>query len=419
MSVLRNVVPESSKDAFIRDSIAGASTGVYTGIIGTFMLYVARKDLHSSEFLLGLICAAPFIGATLTLFYAHAMDGRPKMPFMIWPNVIGRSLFIATAFVNSAVPFSLLATTSQMLGGLSGPCYAAIMKEVYPDRKRGTLMAIIRVGATIMIFISQLFGGKLMHALGYTKLFPIAALFGITGILVFGTVKTAPVDPNDPANQRAPIGEFLKDTLNIMVHDKENRLFLTAISIGAVGNLIVLPAYTICQVDKLHITESQIAIIGAISTCFWALSYPLWGRIVDRRSPLTAWAISTLLYAALPISYFFATAWWHIIIGQAIAGASLGGMELGFFNGIIHFTREGKEMHHQALHSFAQGVRGVALPFCGAGLVALCSRTRIDLNYIFLLSAVFLAAGCFMLLAQDRRAQKDLARSTVANESSE
>lgn len=387
----------------MRDAWSGIFAGIFAGIISPFMLYVARKDLHCSGFLLGLICASPFIGSALTLFYAQTMEGRHKMPFTVWPAAIGRGLFLAALFTKTPLPFALIASGSQLLISVAVPPYAAVMKEVYPDQRRGSLMAYIRVVSTITMLIFTLIGGKLLSTMGYQYLFPLAAMVGVGSALLFGTIRTSLVDRDDPANQRVPMGQFIRETLGILATDRENRWFAIAVSVGGFGNLIILPVLTIFQVDRLHMTESQLAIITIAGTFFWAISYPFWGKVVDHRSPLMAWIVSMIVYSALPLSYFFAKEWWQIIPGNIIASTALGGMELGYFNSIIQYSKEGKETQHQALHLFIQGIRGMIGPFFGASLITICAATGVPARYIFLLSVALMIVGSWLLMIKLER----------------
>lgn len=175
-----------------------------------------------------------------------------------------------------------------------------------------------------------------------------------------------------------------------------------AVLIGSMGISILAPVFTIFQVGKLHMTETQMAIFATAGNLTWALTYPFWGRLVDSKNPAVAWALSMMLYAVLPLSFFFATQWWHVLIPSIIAGTSLGGMDLGFFNAILHYSEEGKETQYQALHAFVQGIRGAVGPFIGAWLLITCTRVGVPQRYLFLLAVAFIIAGCIPVAARLR-----------------
>ncbi|HEY3297151.1 MAG TPA: MFS transporter [Armatimonadota bacterium] len=404
MSFLRNAVPESCRDAFVKDVGSGVLSGMYSAVIGTFLMYVARKELHCSDMMLGMISAAPFIGCILALFYAHAMEGRPKMPYMVWAHSLGRALYFGILFINTPLPFALVATAAQVIVSLGGPPYAAVINEIYPVQQRGILMSYVRVAAYFSMLVFTLIAGRLLHVVGFHYVFPMAAVVGVGAALVFGTIKTAPIDIDDPANHRPPLGNFIKETMSILIRDRANRLYAIGISVSGFGCLILAPVFTVFQVDKLHMTEYQLAAITISGIFTWAVTYPIWGKLIDKRSPVTASILSALLWTVYPLSYVFATKWWHVLPANIIAGISLGGMELGYFNSILEYSEEGKETQHQAMYSFIQGVRGMIGPFVGAWLLIVCTRFSFPKEYLFVLAVAMIFVGCAILrLCSDPR----------------
>ena len=403
---LEKAVPESARNAYRRDAWAGLLAGIYGGTIGPFLLFIARSQLHASESLIGLMAAGPFIGSMLALVYANSMEGRRKMPYVVWPLIIGRTLFVLTLFAVTPLPFALVVTAAQILGALIGPGYAVVMKEIYPDDQRGTIMSYIRIGIAAATFVTTLLVGPLLKGghipllniqvdpVSYKLIFPLGGLIGVASAIAFGSIKTAPVDPVHPDNQRVPIFHFLRDTLGILREDKGYLWFSLSIAIGGFGNLMVVPIYPLYQVDTLHITAVQVSILASITTIFWMFFYPYWGRYVDARCPIKASVINTLLVILVPLNYFMATNVWMLIPSAIILGISAGGTELAYFNSIMFFSKDGMEARYQALHSFLLGLRGTIAPFCGAALAAYFRTNGLGVRYIFLIAMVLLMVGC-------------------------
>ena len=71
----------------------------------------------------------------------------------------------------------------------------------------------------------------------------------------------------------------------------------------------------------------------------------------------------------------------------------MGGVELSYFNSILHLADEGKESQYQALHSFLLGLRGTIAPFVGAGIVLLFKSHNLPVRYIFLISMAVMFVG--------------------------
>lgn len=398
---LERAVPDTARDAYRRDAWSGLLGGAYSGAIFPFVGFIARDRLHADVYLIGLMTAAPFIGSALAILYANAMEGRKKMPYLVWPLVVARAIFFLMLFAKTPLAFALIVSAGQMIGSIIGPPYAAILKEIYPDDHRGRIMAYIRVGMAFTVFVSTLLVGRLLNFVSFQYIFPIATIFGIASTLAFGSIKTAPVLQDDEANSRVPTPRFLKDTFAIFREDKRYLWFTVSVFTFGFGNLMIAPLYPIYQVDRLNIKGTEVAMLANISTAIWMISYLYWGRYVDMRSPFRAVMINVLMSAAVPLVYFFATDVWMLIPVAVIGGITMGGVELSYFNSILCFSRPGRESQYQALHSFFLGIRGAAAPFLGAALVSSFRAQGIDVKYVFLvgmclmlLGALFQATGC-------------------------
>lgn len=398
--IFEKAIPEEARDAFRRDAWGGILGGIYNGAIFPFVGFIARDKLHASVALIGLMTAAPFIGNMFALFYANAMEGRRKMPYVVWSLVIARLLFILMLFATTDVYFAVVMSVIQIIATVSSPAYAAVLQEIYPSEHRGRIMAYIRVGLAFTTFASTLLVGQLLKqgTLDFTRIFPIAALFGVVGTLSFSTIKTAHVDPNHPDNQRTSTMRFLKDTMAIFKEDRNYAWFALSVFVFGFGNLMVAPLYPVFQVDRLHISASQVAFLSNVTTIVWMVSYFYWGKYVDMRSPLKAVVVNVLLVSLVPLNYFLAKNVWMLLPTAVITGLTMGGVELSYFNSILHFARNGKESQYQALHSFLLGIRGTIGPFVGALMVTAFRHQHVDIKYAFLVSMGMMLLGAVFQL---------------------
>ncbi len=398
--IFEKAIPEQARDAYRRDCTAGILLGLYTGAVFPFIGYIARDRLHASVELIGLMTAAPFLGNMLALFWANAMEGRPKMPYVVWSCVVARALFLLTIFAVTPVSFAILISVIQIIATVAAPAYASVLKEIYPDEHRGRIMAYIRVGLAFTTFVSTLLVGQLLKrsTLGYTHIFPIAGILGVISAFSFGSIKTAPVDPDHPDNQRTSTLEFLRNTLAIFKADRNYSWFALSVFVYGFGNLLVAPLYPVFQVDRLHISAAQVAFLSNTSTVIWMVSYFYWGKYVDVRSPLRAVVVNVLLISLVPLNYFLARNVWMLIPTAVINGLTMGGVELSYFNSILRFAKNGKESQYQALHSFLLGIRGTTAPFIGAWMVTSFRNAHVDTKYAFLVSMALMLLGAIFQL---------------------
>ena len=396
-------VPEGARDAYRRDAWSGILGGIYTGAIFPFIGFIARDRLHASVALIGLMTAAPFIGNLFALLYANAMEGRRKMPYVVWSRVIARALFLFVLFAGTPLSFALIVTAVQIIATVASPAYPAILREIYPDQHRGRIMAYIRFGLAFTTFASTLLVGRLLQLIDFNYIFPIAGLFGVASALAFGTIRTAPVVPVDPDNGRASTPRFLRSTLAIFKEDRNYTWFAVSVFTFGFGNLMVAPLYPVFQVDRLHITATQVAILSSISTVIWMFSYLYWGRYVDMQSPLKAVVVNILLVSFVPFTYFLARSVWMLLPAAVLTGITMGGVELSYLNCVLRFAKEGRESHYQALHSFLLGIRGTIAPFCGVAIVSIFKTGHVDMRYVFLISMGIMLLGAGLQVVGIRR----------------
>ena len=127
---LERAVPKEAREAYRRESIGALFGGVYIGAIFPFIGFIARDSLHASAALIGLMVAAPFMGNVFALFYANAVEGKPKMPYVVWSQVVARALFLLILFAKTPLVFAVIVTAVQVIASAAGPAYAAILKEI-------------------------------------------------------------------------------------------------------------------------------------------------------------------------------------------------------------------------------------------------------------------------------------------------
>lgn len=388
-------MPKATRDAFRKDRVSGLLVGLYSGSIFPFVAIIARGQLHASELMISLMVAAPFIGNLFSLFWARSMEGRPKMPFVVWPTTIGRVLFILMIFRATPLTFALIVSASHILSTISSPAYAAIIKAIYPNDSRGRLMAYVKVVIMAAMMLSTFVAGKLLEGASYRYVFSISALFGVASSLVFSTINADPPGQNSPL---PPTRQFLIDTIGILKQDLGFRWFALSVFVFGFANILLAPIYPIFEVDRLHVTTLQAAILANIASVIWMVMYLYWGHYVDNNNPLSGVVICVFLSSLIPINYFFAQSIWMLIPAYAVAGVVNAGIELSYFNAILHFAPEERVSQYQALFQSLLAVGGAVAPFIGSALMASFKSIGWDYKYIFLIAVIGMWAGGGMQL---------------------
>jgi MFS family permease len=413
-------VPEMARRAYRLDRLSSLLAGLYMGSIFPFVGVIAREQLHASAGILALMTAAPFIGNLLALFWAHAMEGRPKLPFVVWSHLAARLMFLLTPFAVTPLRFALIVASAQILGSIATPAYAAVIKEVYPDDQRGRIMSYTRAALFSAGVLTTFLVGPLLKHISYQFVFPVMCLFGIAAAVVFGRI---PVPSAAEAAERAPrrsLGEsfqqtwsFLGSTMGILRVDHGYRWFALSVFTYGFGNLMIMPVIPIIQVNKLHISTNHINLLANLTQITAAVAYFYWGRYVDRHSPLKAVVVNILLNALIPVFYLMASDKWMLAPAFFLAGITQAGIDLSYFNSILSFATEENASRYQALHSFLLGIRGVIAPVVGGLIVGLLPHNSLDFRWLFFVALTFILAGCWMQVMGIRRRERETAPQVV------
>jgi len=378
-------LPANFRRNFLLDLIAAILAGVYAATATSFAPVVARR-LGAGPFLLSLLTAAPSAGNIVATLSAHYLQGRRKMPYMVLAWSLARGLFLFVLFVASPVPFVIIVVLQWLIISLPLPGYVEVMRQIYPDAYRGRAMAYVRVGFTACVTLITPLAGWLLDLWSYQYLFPIAAVFGILSGLTFGRVQFEEIITTARYS--------LLDPWRILIRDARYRSYSLAFFVYGFGALLTAPLIPILLVDELHLSYSQVGLLGMINSIFWMLFYIVWGRTVDRRGGF--WTIQTnfILTIFVSLSFFLARDMWLAAVGYIFTGITVAGVDLGWMNAIMQFARKEQISNYTAVHAGLVGLRGIVAPLMGTALMAV---PLIGLRGVFLISAFLIAVGWLLI----------------------
>lgn len=314
------------------------------------------------------IAAAPAMGYLFSAVWARQMEGRSKLPFVFVTWLIARGLFIFTPLVQNASQFVFLVAITPLIFSVSNPAYAAIMKEVYPDAQRGRLMSWARVLMSGMTLLAALVMGRLMDiGLDFRWAFAVGGVFGAASAAAFSRVPV-PTSSEEPETRISTM-EYVRDTLGILRRNPGYRWYTFSVFIYGFGNIITTTLMPMHQVDRFHITNTQVANLQNITSVMTILAFFYWGSFVDRRGPLLTVLLCLVVILTVPITYILATDVRQLYFAAAATGVANAGIDLGYLNTTLLFAEPGRASQYQALHSSFFGLRGSIAPFCAVPLL--------------------------------------------------
>lgn len=401
-TALGQIVPDSVWHNWLWDVIAGLCAGIYQGCIWTFALQLARGAMHASGFDMGLASAAPAVGYLFAIVWARQMEGRSKLPFVTVTWVISRGLFLLTPLIvpnnRSTTTYIALLCVTPIIFSVSTPAYTAIMKEIYPDNLRGRLMSLVRVGMAIAMLVSARVMGILQerYGLDFRWMFFIGGIFGLGTAYAFSRLRLpAAVHTGNPP----PLGRFLAQTFAILRTNIGYRWFCFSVFLTGFGNLLQTPTQYTVQVDRFHITPTQIATLATEVSVASLISLFFWGRFLDRRGSLATVLLSVMINCLVPLLYAFAPSLWWIYVAAFAMGFCQSGIDLGYLNTTLMFAEPGRAAQYQAVHSTFFGIRGTIAPLLAIPVLHLMGG-----NYraFFLLALTIMVIGVLFQFASMR-----------------
>ena len=356
--------------------------GVFYAIIFPFTPVVLRR-LGATVDMLAFYAAFLYLGSVFTSFSIVLMRRRRTVNLIVFCWLVGRSLFLLTAFVSGVVPLMAIVILFSLLESFVIPAYTRVIQKIYPESGRGKVMSTVRMGqVSTIILITPLAGWALDHV-GFQMLFPVGALFGILATYLFTRINVDEgVLPQRKTKAFADLWQIVRSNRNFSV-------YLLGYALFGMGGLLSWPLYPLVQVDRLQLSYSDIGLLGLVQSVAWLLSYPIWGRAVDRRGGLYLVRAICLLSVVTPLTYMLAENLWMLLPAAVASGLVMGGFELGRISAGIQLADPDRVTEYAAIQSTVVGLRGLVAPLLAVGLL----RFGVPHNAIFLLSVLLLALG--------------------------
>jgi len=362
--------------------ISSVAYGIFYACIIPFIPVVLRRAGATPE-MIALYASLQFLGSITTSLSLVLMRRRRTFNVIITCWLLARSLFLITALVQGSVPLIVLGSIYWLLEGFVIPGYTRVVQKLYPDEVRGKVMSTVRMGQVAAILLVTPLAGWALDHIGYRTLFPVASLVGIGSVLLFMRMR---LDEGllPPRQSKA-----LTELVQIVRNDRRFGIYLLSFALLGVGTMLSWPLYPLVQVDRLHLSYSQIGLLGLVESCMWLISYLVWGRYLDGRGGVAVMRAVCAVSMITPLSYMIAWSGWLLIPASLARGIVMGGFELGRINAGIQLASRERITEYAVVQSTVVGLRGIFGPQIS---VALLGAGFSDVT-IFALSAGVMAVA--------------------------
>ncbi len=357
------LAPEVRRNMYM-ELVASLAYGIFYAAAIQYIPVVLRRLGASSE-LLALYTAQTYLGSILTSLSIVLMRRRRPKNFVVLCWLVSRSLFLLFALVTQVHWLLLVTAFFWLLEAFPSPGYTRIIQVIYPERVRGQVLSVVRLGMVAAILLATPLAGWALDGLGYRILFPLAGLMGIGATWIFSRLR---VDEGPlPPRQTRSVASLWQ----LVRHNRPFAIHLLSFAVYGMGGLLGYPLYAIVQVDRLQLSYTQIGFLGVAQSTAWLVGFLIWGRLVDRRGGLPVLRINQLISVIVPLTYIWATADWMLLPAFIVQGLINAGVDIGLISTCIQLAEKDKVVEYAAVQATVIGLRGMITPFLGAALLRL------------------------------------------------
>ncbi len=412
-------IPFSARHTYYYELRYAILDGIFQGAGLNFINYVGTKTVGISKNELTLLLCGNFVGMLLATVLPGIMRLHRKVPFIVSLLLVSRIPFFILPFVPGRLVYTTLSMVVLSAVVAIGSAYAGVLRSNYPDSHRATIMSGTRRWQLLALCVSNLVVGELLHAneAHWHWIFPLAGAIGVASVWMFSRIR-ARGERAEIAKGRG-FGDLTVTRMWRVVRPNKRFLWYELFfGMGGTPNIMTWALNVFLLTEVLGASYKQIAIAQVLSQATMVLTYPFWGRILDRwNNPIWARTLHVAVWAAHPLSYALAYfvhqagspyAMWVVYLGTTILGSVMGGSGINWTVGIMYFCRREEVAYYSAFHHLMNAVRGFP-----ALLIGLVVWKYLGIPGTYLLSAAMMllaSAGMLWLYYFDQRMPMQSAR---------
>jgi hypothetical protein len=402
-------LPFFTRYAFRFHVRAEALQGIYQAIF-ELRGYVARKTLGATAAELAFITSIPTLAQTFAMTWQTVLRGVDRRKALLWTGVFGKGLFFLVALVTGSLPFAILCGVLAIVDSAYVPLRNLLYQSNYSKRLRGVLFSTafaVMIGVNLVTSLAAT--TWLDHSPpAYRWLYPLAAAAGIAVHVLYARARLRhqAVSRGGSRPQRGTalrraghaVTHPLKLTRSLLRRDSRFRAFEQGFVLYGITYLMNDVLTVFLATDVLGASYKQISIAQTvIPMSLMMLCFPIWGRFLDRTSPLRVaaaaffavgmWAMALALSRSIPMLY----------AAGALRGISMAGLNVVWNLGPMHLAPRGKARDYMGVHVTLVGVRGLIGP-----PLAIVLREALGVHAALAVGGLFALAAAIFTAKADR-----------------
>lgn len=368
-------------------------------VTGAFLPGMALA-LGANKFVIGLLASfAPIAQmAQIPAILVIEKVGLRKLISVV-TAVTSRLFLVAAALVPFLAPpefrvglFTVFMILFFLGGAFAGCSTASLIKDLLPEKTRGSILASRLAAATGLGAALSLAGGFSIEPLKdkfgdpatpYGIIFLIAAVFGLIAAIAVGFMP----------EPRMPEGEPGKRWLSRLILPVKDPNFRKLLIFSASWSFTVIMSgafFAVYILDRIGIPMSGIILLAMLSQVANIYFFRIWGRIADHFSNKSVLAVTVPLFIVLLLMYPFTTMPERysltiplLIVIHIIGGISTAGFNLCAANIALRLAPHGNATSYLGTNAFCAGLAAAIAPVVGGllGYYFASKEISIDIFY--------------------------------------
>lgn len=376
MNPFRNALdrmPARCRPALFYETFYNIGSGAFIALLGLSLAALKSDHIFSpggtKEHL--MFVAAMFGGSSLLSPLVGYLGKRvPMRRLIVYPNLLTAGLLLATGVINSATFFALMIGVAFVIRVFPRVAEMNMFRVLYPVTHRSTAVGWVKSIAAIAALVTSALGT--LWFLWQPSLYFLACwAVALSLVLSAGAYARIPVrktnefeDTDAPSPHRA----FMAG-LRGFLSDRRFVLYQIGFWFAGFANHMSHAYVAESLKEDAHASDSSIFWIVAVLPAFlMAGSAPIWGRLLDRITPMTGRAVFNGLQCVAYGLHAFG-GWtaqvWPFLLGSIIHAIGNGGGTINWLTGSMYFASQENVSLYNSIHVCLTGLRGLLAPIFG------------------------------------------------------
>jgi MFS family permease len=363
---------------FLSASIGALMTGIFTN--GNVVL---KKTLDAPDTSIGLMHSIGAGSLLLGIIGSEMVAGRDKRPVILALGLISRGAFLLFFFVKGVPLYIAITAVSVVCNSLLIPATTSLWQSNISQKARNEMWGYsVALATLISMGAAYAMGVLLDHdPEAYRYVFPLAGVLGIVSILV---LIRAPLRQRFKINferRKFDLKRLVvypaRTMVELLKRDKLFFRFESSFFFYGMAFMFMAPLLPHYLVDVAHMSFKQASLCEGVLFQSGSLLAPIWGRMMDRRSPAQLCALVFSLLALFPTL---------LVLGPYLSGAtgipltsitycayalfglSMSGLGVAWNLAPVVFAGKNESSTYTGAHVTITGIRGAFAPIIGGFL---------------------------------------------------